>query len=270
VIDENWGHRSTEGEPRWERIAREVAHRPWFPPKKPWVVAQSWRDLVFAHWAVAPDAVRALLPVGLELDTFEDGAWIGVVPFRISYIAPRGAPRRWHLAFPELNVRTYVTAEGKPGVWFFSLDAASLLAVIGARIGFHLPYFWARMGLHAQVQGPVDEGSGWISFDSHRRQPSEVPGEFIARYRPTGAVFQSRRGSLEEWLTARYCLYAADRKGQLYRTEIHHAPWPLQVAEADIAVNRMVGSAIDLSGPPLLHFARALDVLTWPPERVSR
>jgi uncharacterized protein YqjF (DUF2071 family) len=247
-------------QPRWDHIARDVAHRPWPPPHRPWIVSQSWRDLLFAHWPVSPSALRQLLPPRLELDTFAGDAWIGVVPFRISHIAPRGVPRALALAFPELNVRTYVTAEGKPGVWFFSLDAASLPAVIAARVAFHLPYFWAHMALGSDAD--------WASYTSRRRHPGAPAATFVGRYRPAGPVFQSVPGSLEDWLTARYCLYAANRSGTLFCTEIHHAPWPLQVAEAEIATNTMT-PRMALTGPPLLHFARSLDVVTWLPHRVG-
>lgn len=249
-------------EPRWNQIARQMAHRPWFPPPGPWIAAQSWRDLVFAHWPVSPSLIRSHLPPGLELETFSGAAWVSVVPFRISYIAPRAAPRRLHLSFPELNVRTYVATEGKPGVWFFSLDAASLTAVIGARVAFHLPYYWANMQMQSQADG-------WISYFSQRRHPG-VPVEFVARYRPTGPPFRGTPGSLEAWLTERYCLYAADRHGWLYRTEIQHVPWPLQPAEAEITINTMAPQEILLSGSPLLHFARALDVVAWAPRRLPR
>ena len=168
----------------------------------------------------------------------------------------------WALAFPEINVRTYVTAEEKPGVWFFSLDAASLGAVVSARMAFHLPYFWARMQMNLDSDG--------VAFASRRRRAGAGGVDFAGRYRPTGPVFQSAPGSLEDWLTARYCLYAADRTSRVYRAEIHHPPWPLQTAEAEIALNTMtVPQTIPLRGEPLLHFARQIDVLTWLPTKVT-
>ena len=246
----------------WDAIARQTAHRPWPPPARPWIIAQTWRDLLFAHWPVAPGVLRPLVPAGLAIDTYEGSAWVGVVPFHLRRIAPRGAPEWLALAFPELNLRTYVTAGGKPGVWFFSLDAASLLAVIGARATFHLPYYWARMRI-----GDEEE---WIAFASRRRHPGGSRARFIARYRPTGPVFQAAPGSLEDWLTARYCLYAANRAGRLYRGEINHAPWPLQDAALEVRVNTLAAAhGIALTGAPLLHFARQLDMVTWGPERIG-
>ena len=133
------------------------------------------------------------------------------------------SPARRGIAFPELNARTYVTAEGKPGIWFFSLDAASLLAVVMARLIYHLPDYWARMRL--------DNDASAVDYASQRRHPGAPAAEFTGRYEPTGPVYTGTPGSLAHWLTARYCLYAANRAGLLFRGEINHPPWPLQPAE---------------------------------------
>ena len=245
----------------WDRIARQTAHRPWAPPGRPWIITQTWRNLLFAHWPVSPDHLRPLIPPALHLETFDGAAWVGVVPFHLSRIAPRGTPDQLGLGFPELNVRTYVTIEDKPGVWFFSLDAARLSAVVGARVAYHLPYYWASMRI---------EDAGWVAFTSQRRLDRGRAAEFEGRYWPTAAVFEAAPGSLEDWLTARYCLYAADRHGKLYRAEINHLPWPLQPAEADLTNNTMAAAHdIDLAGAPLLHFARCLDMVTWWSERLD-
>jgi uncharacterized protein YqjF (DUF2071 family) len=225
-------------------------------------MTQTWQGLLFAHWPVSPSVLRPLVPAGLELDCFAGEAWVGVIPFRISHLAPRWAPRRLGLAFPELNARTYVTAEGKPGVWFFSLDAGSILAVIGARVAYHLPYYWARM--------QMVNGAGAIAYASQRRHPGSPPAAFEGRYWPTGPVYESAPGSLEHWLTARFCLYTADRAGRLFRGEINHHPWPLQSAGADIGTNTMAAAhSIELAGQPLLHFARRIDMVAWSLERVG-
>jgi uncharacterized protein YqjF (DUF2071 family) len=218
-----------------------------------------WHELLFMHWPVRPEVLCPYIPLGLELETFDGWAWIGVVPFRMADVAPRGVPALpWISAFAELNVRTYVSATGRPGVWFFSLDAANPLAVRGARYAFHLPYYDAHMACER-------EGDR-INYRSLRVHPGAPPAAFTASYRPTGPIYRSTPGSIDHWLTERYCLYAANRRGRIWRGEIHHAPWPLQPAEAEIEHNRMAEQLrlILPNEQPLLHFARRLDVVAWP------
>jgi uncharacterized protein YqjF (DUF2071 family) len=221
-------------------------------------MTQTWYKLLFAHWPVPAEAVRALIPELLELDTYDGQAWLGIVPFGMTRVYPRATfPVPWLSRFLELNVRTYVTREGKPGVWFFSLDAANSLAVALARGLFHLPYYHARMRLA--------ESDGWINYTSYRIHPGAAPAEFEARYRPAGPIALSRPGTLEAWLTERYCLYSRDRRGRLSRGEIHHAPWPLQPAEAELTANSMalpLGLRLP-AGPPLLHYADRLRTWEW-------
>jgi uncharacterized protein YqjF (DUF2071 family) len=221
---------------------------------------QTWRHLLFAHWPVPPESLRRLVPAGLELQTFEGRAWIGTTPFVLTGLRPRALPALPGLStFPEINVRTYVTAEGKPGVWFFSLDAASTLAVMGARALYALPYFRARIAV-----GVDHERVTYASRRIDRRAP---PAEFQAEYRPTGGPAVAEPGTLAHWLTERYCLYAADRHGGLRRTEIHHEPWPLRPAQVQIQRNTMASAlGVDLpGGAPLAHFAARLDVHVWAP-----
>lgn len=221
-------------------------------------MAQSWSQLLFAHWPVSADVLRPLIPAKLQIDTFDGQSWIGVVPFYMSHVRARGLPLiPGTNAFCELNVRTYVTDGNKPGVWFFSLDATNPLMVFGARTAFHLPYYRAEMSLKRE--------GDTITYYSRRKHPGARPGEFSAIYCPSSPVFRSTPGTLASWFTERYCLYALDRGGQLYRGEIHHAPWPLQDAQADIRVNSMAEAAgIQLPNTaPLLHYAERLDVLTW-------
>src|SRR5882757_5314194 len=236
-----------------------VAHRPWPLPAGPWVMAQIWHDLLFAHWPVDVAALRPLLPPQLQIDTFGGQAWLAVVPFRMTGVRLRGAPRLpWLSAFPELNVRTYVIRGGKPGVWFFSLDAGNSLAVAIARAWFHLPYFRARMS--------CTDREGWIQYGSERTHGRAPAATLKGRYRPVGEVLSPKSGTLEHFLTERYCLYAADGRGRIIRCEIHHLPWPLQRAEAEFARNSMPESlGIALTSQPLLHFARRQDVVVWPP-----
>lgn len=240
-----------------------VEHRPWALPKGPWIMAQNWHDLLFAHWEVPVEKMRELVPRGLEIDTFEGRAWIGVVPFRMAGVRFRGTPALPGLsAFPELNVRTYVKAEGKPGVWFFSLDAANWIAVEVARAWFHLPYFFARMGLEAD--------GGVIRYCSRREDRRGNAESLEMNYRPVDRCFEARPGTLEYFLTERYCLYAQRPDGTLLRGEIHHEPWALRGARADFVENTMTKVlGVELCGEPLLHFAKLQEVVVWTPQVVS-
>ena len=249
----------------WSAIADDVAHRPWPPPERGWVMTMSWLDLLFAHWRVPADLIASKLPAGLEVDTFEGDAWVAVVPFWMDNVTGRFLPNVPGLSrFPELNVRTYVTAGGeKPGVWFFSLDADQRLAVWGARTFFDLPYVRADMDCRT-----ADDG--WVHYRSRRTDPRMEPGGFEGRYRGVGDPYTSAPGSLEAWLTERYCLYAADAGGRVSRGEIQHAPWPLQRAEADIELNTVADAhGLPLEGPPLLHFVSRIDVVGWTLDRLS-
>jgi uncharacterized protein YqjF (DUF2071 family) len=223
---------------------------------------QEWNRLLFAHWPAHPEKVRPLVPAVLALDIREGRCWVAVTPFYLSGLRARGLPMiPGTSAFPELNVRTYVTLDGKPGVYFFSLDAGAVSAVFGARLMYGLPYFYAHMS--------VRYGAESVHYRSSRRHMGKV-AEFEADYRPSGTIFQAAPGSLEHFLTERYCLYAVQGR-RLYRAEIHHLPWPLQPARAEIAANTMArAAAIELpQEPPLLHYARHLEVLVWGPERLQ-
>jgi len=231
-------------------ILREREHRPWPMPTSPWVMTQTWHDLLFAHWRLPASRLAAKIPAGLELDLFDGDAWVGVVPFHMSNVSPRHVPALPGLsAFPELNVRTYVRAGDKPGVFFFSLDAANIAAVAAARTLFHLPYFWAAMQVH--VQGDT------VRYESRRKKRRDDTGVLVGAYHPAGDVFNPRPGTLEYFLTERYCLYTTTSRSTLI-LEIHHPPWPLQVARASFEINTIADACgIALSGPPLtLHFSK--------------
>lgn len=226
---------------------------------RPWIGIQIWHDLLFAHWPVPPDILRPLVPAQLPLDTYQGQCWVGVVPFHMSGVRPRGVPPLPGLsAFPELNVRTYVSLQNKPGVYFFSLDAANVPAVWAARALYHLPYFYAHM--KAGVRG--DD----VTYSSARFL---TPAELKAKYRPVRPVELRAPDSLDSWLTERYCLYTVWRN-RVYRGDIHHARWPLQDAEAEIERSTMATAAgIKLPDTrPLLHFSKRQDVLIWPLQRV--
>jgi hypothetical protein len=235
----------------------ETAHRPWPLPREPWLMGQTWEELLFAHWRVPIESVRALVPSGLEVETFDGTAWLGITPFRVDALRLRGLPPAPGVSrFLELNVRTYVTRDGRPGIWFFSLDAASRLAVNAARRAYRLPYHRARM--RAERRGDR------IDYESTRLGRPTRPFVFNARYRPVGPVSPPPPGSLEHFLVERYCLYAV-HDGRTHRAEIHHPPWPAQPAEAEIELNTMPPDGIRVPGEPaLLHFAAAQDVVIWP------
>lgn len=237
----------------------ETAHRPWPLPSGPWTLAQSWEDLLFAHWRVDAGQLRKLMPAGLELDEHDGSAWLGITPFVLTGFRLRGTlPLPRLSTFPELNVRTYVTAGGKPGIWFFSLDAASLVAVEAARRAYKLQYFHARMEVARRGRA--------IAYSSARRDAAR-PYTFEATYRGEGGAAAPSPGSLEHFLTERYCLYAYDRSG-LHRAEIHHAPWRIEPAEVSLDMNTMPPDGVDVAGAPLGHLAERQDVLIWPLERV--
>lgn len=233
-------------------------------PESPWIMTQTWNDLLFAHWPVAPTAVVRKIPAGLELETFGGHAWIGVVPFHMTNVAPRCVPPLpWLSAFAELNVRTYVRFGDKPGVYFFSLDADNSVAVAAARSTFHLPYYTATMA--------VERREREIRFQS-ARTGVDLPPTLRIAYRPDGDIFHAAPGSLDYFLTERYCLYTEDTSGNLLRVDIHHPEWPLQRAVAEIAVNTMtapLGIALP-AAKPIVHFAARQDVVAWAPSTVSR
>ena len=235
----------------------ETDHRPWPVPERPWLQAQTWEGLLFAHWPVPEEMLRRHVPEPLPIDTFHGSAWLGITPFRVSGLRLRGLlPVPVLSSFLELNVRTYVTLEGKPGIFFLSLDAESQLAVEGARRSYRLPYFRARM--------TVEDADGRIAYASARREGQARPFVFRARYGPSGDVFRASPGSLEYFLTERYCLYTVD-DGTAMRADIHHPPWPLQPAEAEIEENSMPPDGVQLPDEqPLLHFAGRQDVVIWP------
>lgn len=239
-------------------------HRPWPVPDRHWDMLQTWNDLLFAHWPVDPEALGRLMPQALKPETFDGQAWIAVVPFWMSGVRLHRLPEVPGLStFAELNVRTYVNISDKRGVYFFSLDAANRIAVETARRWFHLPYLNANMSV--RPDGDV------IHYTSQRIDRRGAPAELDGWYRPTGDAYRSDPGTLEHWLTERYCLYTLDGRGRVCRADILHERWPLQRAEAEFSVQTMLTShgIVPYDQPPLLHFAKRLDVAAWTPERIG-
>lgn len=244
-------------------LLQSVSHRPWPLPRGPWIMRQTWHDLLFAHWPVKADHLRPLLPPGVELDLHSGEAWLSVIPFHMTGIGLRGFPDLpGFSAFPEVNVRTYVTRDGKPGVYFLSLDATHAAAMWVARAWYHLRY------LRADIS--VALGEKEVRYSCLRLEGPR-PAELCAAYAPVAEAQPAAPGSLEHWLTERYCLYSLDRNRRLYRAQIHHLPWRLQPAEAEFELNTMALShRIPLPDTrPLLHFSRRMETLVWPPELVS-
>lgn len=238
-------------------ILHETKHRPYPLPDRPWVMAQTWQRLLFAHWSFPAELIAPLIPPALTLDTFGGRAWVGVVPFRMNAVRWRGLPPIIGTSkFPELNVRTYVRHGDYAGVWFFSLDAANLPAVVTARMAFHLPYYQAKMAIHEQ-----GFATHYASERTHRGAPS---AHFEADYHPLAPAYHYADDSLERWLTERYCLFAYHNH-ILYRGDIQHEKWQLHPAEATIRHNTML-EAIGLPQPttaPHVLYVEQIDVLAW-------
>ena len=235
----------------------DASHRPWALPKLPWTMKQTWSDLLFAHYPIEYDSLRKLVPEALHLDSYNGRYWIGVVPFRMSGVRLRGLPAIPGTAqFPELNVRTYITLGGKPGVYFFSLDAANLLAVKGARTLYYLPYWVADMNMK--------NSETTITFQSKRLANHEI--ELACSYRPISEPFQVEKGSFEEWMVERYCFYTLNGSGIPLRCDILHEPWTLQNAEVEFTANSILSKqGIDVdSNHPICHFAKRMEVRAWP------
>ena len=232
-------------------------HRPWPLPSRPWIMVQVWRDLLFAHWRLPAETIRPFVPQWLELDTFDGHAWVSIAPFHMSLRA-RGLPMLpWMSMILETNFRTYVVAEEKPGILFFSLDASSVPAVYAARWFYHLPYFHASMG--------IERDGNSFSYSLRRGQVA-----WRVDYGPAPGQIEAPRGSLEHCLTERYCLYT-EWQGRAYRGQIHHMPWPLQHASVTIHDNTLpkgLGLALPAT-PDLASVSPELEVMVWPLERVG-
>lgn len=235
------------------------------PPGRP-VMRMHWSSLLFAHWPVPVSTLRPLVPSVMDVDTFDGMAWIGLVPFAMSGVRPNGLPGvPWLSAFPEMNVRTYVrpagvrgTAEDRPGVYFFSLDCHQPIAVTMARTFFHLNY------VHAAMTMQVDD-DGTVHYSSRRTDRAAPAATFVGRYRSTGTFATPERGTLDDFLTRRACLYVSDRRGRLMRGEIDHDPWELASAEWDVDEESALSAAgVSVDGDaPRLAAARPLDVRAW-------
>jgi uncharacterized protein len=243
-----------------ETIDRETIRRR--PSGMP-VMYQSWCKLLFMHWRLPAELLRHHVPEQLDLDTYDGDAWIAVTPFTVRNARPAFVPPIPVLSdFHEINVRTYVHCNGIPGVWFFSLDASSLLAVVGATSVYHLPYHTAHMTLK--------ERGDEIFYSSRRVGAGAAQARIEASWRKGEMLGEAKPGSLEFFLVERYCLYAL-HDGSLYRARIFHEPWRLQGAQLLSCESTMIEGQ-DLPKPagiPLLHYSERQDTAIWPLHRIA-
>jgi len=245
-----------------------TSHKPRPLPAGRWAMTQRWNDLLFAHWPIPTAAIEVLLPEWLQADSFQGSAWLGAVPFWLDRIKIRGVPPIPGLRrLPDLNLRTYVRDRmtGSPGFYCFSVDSSSLVAVAAAHAMYHLPYRLAEMRLEPRSEREFAVYS--------RRRFSRDDVIFKASYRglgPTHKTAEIQPGSFEYFFSERPCVFAMNRAGEPIRANLHHVPWPLEEAEADIERNDLA-AAVGIRLPdqkPILHYSRRLAVYVWPAELV--
>lgn len=218
-------------------------------------LAFGWRHLLFANWPVDSDVLAAHLPDELSLDEYDGTGWLSIIPFLNVDVRPRGVPEQMSIPITELNLRTYVVHDGEPGIYFFSLDAQSLLTVVGARLTHFLPYYFAR--------GHIREDDGLVDFVSRRLHPGDRPANYAATYRPSGEAFVAEPGSLAEFLTERRRLYTQSPGGTLRYTDVEHDRWTLYPAEATVRENTLF-EANGFAHPesdPTLYYSPGVDVV---------
>jgi uncharacterized protein YqjF (DUF2071 family) len=244
---------------RQAQALEDVAQRPWPLPEAPWAQAQSREDVLLAHWRVQLEQLARLGPPGLPIDTYKGEAWLGVAAFRLTKLRLRGLPPLPSLAFGQLDVFTYVNLGGRPGLWLHTVDTSSRVLAEAAKRSHRLPAHYAEFAFSAEGTphaGTPGDGAYAVVRDDLA---------FEARFRVTGRPFAPRPGSLEHFLTERYCLYTSDG-GRLYRAELHHPPWSLRRARASIDRNTL--APIALEDDPLVLHSEYQDLLVWSLEEI--
>ena len=236
-------------------IFNSTDHRPWPLPKEQWVFRQTWSELAFIHWEIEEEELKKYIPPSIEIDKYEGKSYIGVVPFNMKGVTKRGYPApKWISDFPEINVRTYVKYNNKPGVLFFSLDVPSQIAVWIGRIQFHLPYFKAKMLVKTQND---------TTHYFHKRNNIEFEAVYTAKGR-----LKCEKNSFENWATERYCLYSHNKAGDIFCADVHHEQWPLESVDIDIKKNTLLSGLTVGKQHPTVLYSKSLDVAVYSIQKV--
>lgn len=243
---------------------KQLDHRPFPLPSSPWLLSQVWEDLLFMHYPMDPNVLRDYVPRELELDVFQNKAWITIIPFRVTKMKGRGIPSLPLLKeYLEINVRTYVKYKGIPGIYFFSLDANHPLFVIGIKTAIGLPF------KHAHIVFNQMENS--FRFKHHRQSDKHATEKIELTYKPGEVLFETLPGTLDYWLLERYCMYSYLGK-YLIRGDIHHDKWKVSKATATTSINTMLSFLSPDNCPKIpsfLHYSKRRRVFCYPPKRVG-
>ncbi|MBW8348799.1 DUF2071 domain-containing protein [Bacillus sp. IITD106] len=237
-------------------VLQKTEHRPYPLPSKYWIMRQKWRDVLFMHLPIKPEKLQPYIPSAIEIDTFDGYAWLGVVVFKIDGIYPRGFPPvSIRPAFPEINLRTYVRCNDKPGIYFLSLDVDDWTSYTLAKRWLHVPYHPAKISIQKKKQS--------YQFESIRNRNNQIICK--GSYTPLSGIYYPENMTLDHWLTERYCFFSNDIKSNIYCLDIHHTPWPLQKAVSDIYTNKLFSPFhFDLTdGTPIFHYSKGVDALVW-------
>lgn len=232
----------------------DTRHRPFPLPDKKWLMTQTWENLLFCHWPVEYDVIRQHVPAELELDTYEGRCWIGIIPFQVNKMRLRKMPPVPYLrTYLELNVRTYVSYKGVPGVYFFTLDADKSLAVLGGKVGALLPYREAKI--------KMTKKRGFVHFESDACGPDWMKGKLKLHYQPVSRAYSPSADSLEYWLFERYCFFTIGKKN-IYRGDIHHTRWKIE--QANVLMEEVPSYLNDIAThPPVCHYSHKKQAFMW-------